>query len=343
VRCHLIAVQADMRLDHYRSAEAFAAKVLELTHLAVDGLDDAPRVIAFPETIGLPLLFALDRSESAAMAGSAAAALLARARADWRGALAAAWRGRSVGLGALYLAQAPAAHRAYVDAFAAAARTARATVVAGSIFLPLVEREAARGLHVSDGRVRNVAYTLAPSGRILGRTAKIHLTPGAERRAGLAAATLGAASPLHSEVGAIGVAICLDAFYPSVVERHDAAGAWLLVQPSANHADWERRWPQDPALSEGEAWLRYGLREQIQRRTNLRYGLNPMLVGEVLDLRPRGRSSVVADVRHRPDAELEGWPGLLAIAESSDREEIVRVAVELPPTAETGAVMHSIT
>jgi predicted amidohydrolase len=291
----------------------------------------------------LPLLFALDRTDGARAAGSAAAALLSRAGTDLAATLMAAWRSRCFGVGALYQAQAADAHRAYVAAFAAAARSARATVVAGSIFLPRVEREAARGLHVSDGRVRNVAYAFASSGRILGRTPKIHLTRGAERRAGLTPAALETATPLRSEVGAIGVAICLDAFYPSVVERHDAGGAWLLVQPSANHADWDRRWPPDPTLSEGEAWLRYGLREQIQGRANLRYGLNPMLVGGVLDLGPRGRSSIVADTRLRPDADLEGWPGLLAIAASSDRGEFVRTTVEIPAWAGTGSGMHSLT
>ena len=55
------------------------------------------------------------------------------------------------------------------------------------------------------------------------------------------------------------------------------------------------------------------------------------------------RSSIVADTRLRPDADLEGWPGLLAIAASSDREEFVRNTVEIPASAGTGSGMHSLT
>lgn len=317
-----------MRLEHYANAALFRDKVVALARHAVAGLDDAARVVAYPETIGLPLLFALGEGAQAA-AGSTARALLARAGRDWRALVVAAWRQRRFGPGALYLSQAVAAHQAYVAAFSEAARVANATVVAGSIFLPRVEREAARGLHVSDGRVYNVAYTFSPEGRILGRTPKVYLTPGSERRAGLSRAPLEALMALHTPAGRVGVALCLDAFFPTVIERYDGQGAWLLVQPSANGAPWERRWPADPALFEGEAWLQRGLRAQLQGRTNLRYGLNPMLVGEVLDRRPRGRSSIVANLRFRPDATSEGWPGLLAIAATSDREEIVRAEIEL--------------
>ena len=82
------------------------------------------------------------------------------------------------------------------------------------------------------------------------------------------------------------------------------------------------------AVSEGEAWLRYGLREQVQNRMNIQYGVNPMLVGDVWDLSPRGRSSIVANTRFC-STELEGYPGLLAIAPTPDEEAIVRVSVSI--------------
>lgn len=318
-----------MRPEHYASAEAFRAKVLELAERAVAGLDDAPRLLAYPEAIGLPLLLLLDEAPAAGLA----AALRGLARRHGRAALAAALRHRAGPLRALYAARGPAVHRAYADAFRAAARAAGATVVAGSAFLPRVEEEPSRGLHVADARPANVSYVFSPLGGELARIPKAALTPGAESRAGLRRARREELEPVETPLGRVGVAICLDGFYESVVARYDGLGCRVLVQPSANHAPWDRPWPPDPSLREGEAWLRYGLRARLQGRLHLRYGVNPMLVGEVLGLRPRGRSSIVADAAHRPDARAEGWDGVVALAASADAEEIVRATVTLPPLA----------
>ena len=120
------------------------------------------------------------------------------------------------------------------------------------------------------------------------------------------------------------------AFLRGVIDTLDGRGAEVVVQPSADHAPWDRRWPADPDLSEGEAWLTSGLRHTIQDRRSIRYGVNPMLVGDVFDLHPRGRSSVVANLRYHPGALLEGYEGVLALVETSDREEVVQATVELP-------------
>ena len=108
-----------------------------------------------------------------------------------------------------------------------------------------------------------------------------------------------------------------------------AAGAEIIVQPSANFAPWTRRWPPDETYSEGEAWLSFGLRRGVRGRQHIRYGVNPMLVGGLLDLRAEGRSSVVANPRFR-DAETEGYGGIVMMARSYDQEEIIRTTVTLP-------------
>lgn len=327
MRVHLIAVQADMRPAHYATAAAFREKVLALADRAVDGLDgEAPRLLAFPEAIGMPLPLLLDEPPAAGL-GAALAGLVRR---HGVAALRAALRHRVGPLRGLHAARAVAAHAAYVDAFAAAARAANATVVAGSALLPRVEEEPSRGLHVEDARPANVSFVFSPLGGELARIPKTYLTPGAESRAGLRRARPEELQPVETPFGRVGVALCLDAFYESVVARYDGLGCRVLVQPSANRAPWERPWPPDPALREGEAWLRHGLRARLQGRLHLRYGVNPMLVGGALGLEPRGRSAIVADARCVPDARLEGLEGVLALAASSDGEEIVRATVELP-------------
>ena len=316
-----------MQLSDYETPERFRARVLALTEAAVAGLDDAPKLIAFPETIGFPLLLTLGNVEVSSAKTFGEAALLL-AKRHWRALLRVIITKRLSPAAALYHLRALPAYSAYRDAFAEAARFAKATVVAGTVFSPHIEEEASRGVHVAGRGVHNTAFTFGPTGRILDRTHKVYLTPGAESRAGLTRAPLEHVHAFETPVGRVGVAVCLDGFYGSVLERLDGLGAQIVVQPSANHAPWERPWPPDPALTEGEAWLRYGLREGLQNRLHLRYGVNPMMVGEVLDLAPRGRSSLVANTRYHPTEE-GGLEGVLALSKSADSEETVRAVVDI--------------
>ncbi len=325
---HLIAVQAQLRLSNYRSPEAFAAWVLELSERAVAGLDDAPKLLAFPETVGLPLLLTLGRYADVSRRTQLTGAALSGLRQEWRRVLRAALKHRAVGPQAFFVARALPAYRAYVAAFSGAARRTGATLVAGSSFLPHIENEAARGLHVADGRVQNVAYTFGPTGTLLGRSGKRYLTGGLESRLGLSRAPAESLRVLHTPAGRVGVALCLDGFYSSVLETFDGLGADIVVQPSANYAPWTRRWPPDESYSEGEAWLSLGLRAGLRGRQTIRYGVNPMLVGGMFELRAEGRTSIVANSRYL-EAETEGYSGVVALARSCDAEEVVRTTVEL--------------
>ena len=317
-----------MQPSDYRSAESFKAKVMRLTQQAVAGLDDAPKLVAFPETIGFPLLLILGEYEAVAKFSRVSQAgryILGR---HWRTVLHTAWRWRTFGSGALYLSKAIPAYLAYKDAFSEAARTYKVTIVAGSHFLPHIEEEATRGVHVAGKHVYNVAYSFAPTGRIINRSSKRYLTPGTEARSGLSRSK-DSVQPFESPVGRVGVAVCLDGFYSSVIEQLDGLGTQIVVQPSANHAPWGRAWPADPSLSEGEAWLQKGLRAQLGGRLSLRYGVNPMMVGDLWDLHSRGRSSLLTNTRFM-EVETEGYRGVLALAKTDDQEEIVRAEVDSP-------------
>lgn len=315
-----------MCLPDYQDAETFKARVVALSERAVAGLNGAPKLLAFPETIGLPLLLTLgdfDRMKSAKTLTEASWRVLQRC---WGEVCRASWTYRVFGADAFFLARALPAYAAYTAAFAEAARRTGATIVAGSAFLPDIDVEASGGVRIMDGRVQNVAYTFAPTGTLLGRTGKQHLTAGLESRLGLSRARPEARQVFHTPVGQVGVAVCLDGFYGSVLEHLDGLGAQVVVQPSANHAPWTRPWPPDPSLLEGEAWLALGLRRLLQDRLHLRYGVNPMMVGDVFDLKSRGRSSLVCNTRYL-EAETEGYRGVLALAETDDQEEIVRAEV----------------
>jgi len=340
-----------MRVDVYSSAQAFAAWVLDLGLRATEDAraGGAAVVLAFPELIALPLSFTLaGRGGPLEDAGSLPLAAWRSLRRDWPEVAAAAVRYGRLGPAAVHLARAPAVHRAYADAFREVARATGATVVAGSALLPDVDVEAARGVHVTGARAFNVAYTFAPGGALLGRSRKAHLTPGLESRAGLARGSVAELPVMCLPWGRLGVAVCMDGWYEGVVAHLDAGGAQVVVQPSANDADWQRPWPPDPGLSEGEAWLARGLNALLQGRVNLRYAVNPMLVGEAFGFAPRGRSSILANADRTAHAWVDGRIGVVALAPSSDREAFVHVAVDLPdgpeapaPAGQAGGRMRS--
>ena len=291
-------------------------------------MDDAPKLLAFPETVGLPLLLTLSHYAEVSRRHRLTSAALTVLQREWRAVARAVVTHGAFGPQALFVARALGAYRAYVGAFSEAARQTGATIVAGSSFLPSVEHEASQGLHVANGRVQNVSYTFGPTGTVLGRSAKRYLTAGLESRLGLARATSDP-NVLETPAGRVGVALCLDGFYSSVLGTFDGLGAQIVVQPSANYAPWTRRWPPDRSYSEGEAWLSLGLRQGVRGRQNICYGVNPMLVGGMFGLQAEGRSNIVANPLYA-DAETEGYGGVLALAGTCDREEIVRTVVDLP-------------
>jgi predicted amidohydrolase len=329
VEMQLAAVQMAWSTADYASAGAFAERVLDLTRRATEGAEGVPTLVAFPELVGLPLLLTAAGEERVLHAKSIDAALMGLARRHIGRWHASAWRHRRFDLGAIYTTYGVDAYRAYRDAFTAAARETGAVIVAGSAFLPAIDEEPSLGLHVVEGRTRN-ASLVVDRGGVLGWATKVHLTRGRERRAGLHRGRLADLHPFDTAVGRVGVAVCLDAFFEGVVGTLDGRGARILVQPSANDAPWDRPWPPDPARREGDVWLLDGLRARLQGRTHLRYGINPMMVGDLLGMRPRGRSSVVANVAATGLGTDSDPPGVLAIAPDAEREAIVRVRVPLP-------------
>ena len=311
----LVAVQARIEPEAYRSADAFRERTLELARRAVAGLESGrPRVVAFPEAYALPLVFWLGTPEDVVGAPSVARAalkLLGRGlREDPRTLL----RGPTPAL--LYRTRLPQVWPAYHGAFRQAARETGAYLVAGSLFGPLLDEEPARGLHLQGPTAYNWLAVYSPEGTVLARVPKLRLVPD-ERKAFLGRGRFGP-HIVQTRIGRIGVLICLDAFHEALVERVDAGGAWLLVQPSANAAAWEGPWTADPERVEGEVWLREGLARKLEGRENLRYGLNPMLNGSFYDLRFEGRSSVAAAGR------------LLALADAPVGDALVRATVERP-------------
>ena len=320
----LSAVQTKLEVSAYSSETAFSAWIEDQTRAALSDRDPMEAgLVAFPELIGLPLLFYLERQTkvSTVKASTVQDAALELLRSDWLGALRLGVTYRYLGISSLILPRAVQMHRTLVRAFSFAAQRHNAFIVGGSSFLPTVDREAVRGEHIADPRVQNVSYLFAPSGRLLHRSAKLNLTGGMESRLGLTREKSVTAS--RTPLGEITTLICYDAFFDSLVARADALGASILVQPSANAAQWRGPWSADAKLLEGEEWLARGLPALIQHRTNLRYGVNPMLVGKLFDLSFEGCSSISANT------SLTGYAApMVKIAAQPDQFEIVAGRVD---------------
>ncbi|NJK45898.1 MAG: hypothetical protein HC933_18000 [Pleurocapsa sp. SU_196_0] len=186
-----------------------------------------------------------------------------------------------------------------------------------------MDDEAAKGVHVADARVRNVSYLFASSGKVLSRSAKVNLTDGVESMLGLSRARLEDVSATITPLGRVATLICYDAFFETCLERADASGAQILVQPSANAQIWDGPWSADASRIEGHEWLARGLPSRLQGRVNLRYGINPMLTGNLFDLRFEGKSHISAN------QSLTGHDSsILEIAARADGFAIVNARVD---------------
>ena len=274
-----------------------------------------PLLVAFPEDLGTFTVFFGhgDLLRHSASIADAVAALIRRHRLA---ALARRLRCRVGWMRALALVLSPRVEAAYRRIFSWAARRFRAFVVAGSAVLAAPDRPCA---------TYNVSYVFGPNGELLGWQPKTHLTPiEGSGQLDITPASISALRVIPTAVGNLGVAICLDAFQEGVIQQLVDAGASILVQPSANPAPWT---PEQQADWKRSSW------QAVRRWPQLRYALNPMLVGEMLGLTFEGQSSICAaspqlwGSGHYRDLPPEG--GFVRVAETKDQEEILVAQVPL--------------
>lgn len=306
----LAAVQAEIRPEAYARAEAFTRRVDELVGRAVEGAGAGPRIVALPELFALPLLVWLEAPPEVQAARSLGEAAWAWARVLGVG------RALLKGPWGVYHLRAGQVWTVWNQAVREAAVRHRAYVFAGTNLLPRLDEEPAKGVYPVSTAVHNYGFWMTPRGRRLGRPEKLRLTP--EEARALVRPGIWADQVIHTGLGRIATLVCLDAFHEALLERADAAGAWLLVQPSANARAWTGPWSADPGLVEGEVWLERGLQHLLKNRENLAYGINPMLTGSFYELHFEGRANVAA-----PDE-------ILALGEAPTGDGLARATVLRP-------------
>ncbi len=292
----IAAVQTEIEPAAYRDDVSFSQWIdTQVSTALLHRCDGEEALVTFPELIALPLYFREHFSGHSAGVGEskkvmdAAKALLKTE--FWRGC-ALGFRMGNITPSAFLLPRALWVFDVYTRAFAEAARAHRCTIVAGSVFLPPVEHEAARGTYIEQGGISNVSFTFSPQGRIIARTSKVNLTRGLESSLGLRRGRKELLPAPQLPFGRLATLICYDAFFETLLEHIDALGGQILVQPSANARPWDGPWSADAREIEGKAWLERGPAARIAGRSHLRVVVNPMLVGQLFDLGFEGRSSI---------------------------------------------------
>lgn len=335
----LVAVQMRWSLEDYSTPERFAKKVDSLLDDAARRLDPRyPALVVFPEDAGILTVFTglgldmtgittFETAVERVVRTSLPAVIIERLRHG------TGW------VRSIFLARHREMARIYLETFSQAARKHRVYLVAGSIPLPdLASDGPGDRIRTLGTDIFNVSYLFGPDGRVIGWQKKVNLID----MEGPAALDLtpGLADELRvfdTPLGRVGIAICLDAFKEDVLRRLQEQGAEILAQPSANPAPWTPEQQKD--------WLN-GAWRAVAAEKRFIYGVNPMMVGRVLDLGFYGQSSIVAREEGAGGAAgsvagggRAGYQatgvreGFLAVAGTPEGEEVLVVKVPHPRVA----------
>lgn len=334
MRANLVAIQARPMMSDYANGEAFYKKMADLMARAAREVDTSlPTLVAYPEGIGLPLAFV---PQTYHQIGDARTILQVFVRAIPRNLprfTRAFLRFRTAFFRTVFLETALEAEDIYVTTFSTLAREYGVYLCAGCIYLPHIEEEAVKGRHVVGRAVYNQSYLFNPAGVCLRRTPKVNLAPPTEPRFGFTGGNRSDVMPVDTRIGRLGTLVCYDAFHRSLIERMDAMGVETLINPSHNERRWEAPAGFNESITVGEAWMRHGLPTMIQGREHLRFGVTPMLVGPVFDVRSHGQSRIC---RNLGRADADPHASLLAQARV-DEEDVIYATVDLKgPFGENG-------
>jgi predicted amidohydrolase len=330
MRLNLVAIQARPVMSDYANAGAFHRKMSALMQQASREVNfELPTLVAFPEGIGLPLAFVPQTYHQIGDAQTIAQVFVRAVPRNLPRFLRAAARFRTSFMRTVFLETALEAEEMYVSTFSALAREHGVYLSAGCIYLPHIEEEAVRGRHRVGKAVYNQNYLFNPHGVCLRRTPKVNLAPPTEPKFGFSAGHRSDVMPIDTRIGRLGTLVCYDAFHRSLIERMDAMGVDIVLNPSHNERRWDVSAGFNGAISVGEAWLHHGLPGMIQGREHLQYGVSPMLVGPVFDVRSHGQSRICRNL----GLDLPELRRSLLAEAPVDEEAVIYATVDLPDRA----------
>jgi predicted amidohydrolase len=132
----------------------------------------------------------------------------------------------------------------------------------------------------TEGAAFNWGIYFDPDGREVGRVAKSYLVPAEEDLLSLTHGPLVQAKPVELPFARTGMVISKDAWMPGLLERLDALGAQLMLQPEAFSGwaveEFQGDWLPDIVRQSGWA--------HTQRHAGFRHNVTPCIKGNLLDL-----------------------------------------------------------
>ncbi len=177
-------------------------------------------------------------------------------------------------------------------------------------------------------KVNNSAFVFNPSGKLIFRQDKVFLTP-MEINLGISPGNISDVSTFEIEGRKIGIAISMDAFTPQYISRLEKAE--IIIQPDANPGKW------NSILSNGrwqpEEWMdsAYYINQRIERVKNV---INPMMVGNLMEIRFEGQSSITkkaemgdTKMSYIGNQPSTGFHSILGIEEFDPTEYVERSTV----------------
>jgi len=301
-RFRAVAVQPKWSARDFLTAPRFRAWMSgQLEQVRPHLHPERPNLVVLTELNGLPLVLRGGWLAAGMGTFERAAALLFVHHLP--AALPILLRERVSPIRALQLACVDASAELYLSVCRDLARQHGVYLVCGSTPMPEYRLEIGR-LRRQGPELFNQTVILAPDGTLIGAASKVYLTP--DEEAGGLDLSPGALDDLRvfpTGVGDLGVAISLDAFRPEVIARLEAQGCTVLLQPDANGSPWtgkegiypEGAVPRDQPL----AWLESSWQVTATSHT-IRYAVNPMVVGNLLDLSFDGQSAITGPAEEAP-------------------------------------------
>lgn len=334
----VIAVQPKWHPHDFTSDGAFRAWMRAQLDMARPHIRrDRPTLVVLTELNAMPLILRGAPWAARLRTFSQAGTLLFLARLP--GTLPLLLRERVSPARALQLDGTWANTALYLHTCRALAREYGVYLCCGSAPLPRLALRGGR-LTREPGTLTNQTVILDPQGDLIGVTDKVHLTPD-EQQGGLDL------TPGHLEdlrvfptpVGDLGVAISLDAFRADVIGRLEAQGCTVLLQPDANGSAWTAKegLPPDPAHLRDQpvAWLESS-HQVTTTSAQIRYAVNPMVVGNLLDLTFDGQSAITGRPEDAPTPRhyvlTDPRPGFIALTpwvEEGDPDTLRRTGEHL--------------
>lgn len=324
------------RATDFAPAGGFGAWIdVQMAQLRPHVSAEHPTLVVLTELNGLPLL--LRGAFLATRAPSFASAILLMLFKHLPATLLTAHRTGTTPVQAVQLLLAPRVVTTYLDVCRSAAVKHRVYLVSGSVPIPHLVQDGTV-LRLDGSGLYNEALIFAPDGHLIGATDKVHLTD-SEGPSGLDL-TGGTLADLHvypTPVGDLGVATSLDAFEADVIARLEAQGATVLVQPDANGVPWTAQALDGTHRDQPLVWLE-SCWQAVQRSGTLRYGLNPMVVGNFLGEPFDGQSAIVSKPEDAPQersyvmtAPRPGFLKLLPWVTTGTRAELQAASAALAP------------